>query len=168
MNSSCRFIIFIFIFLLGCNTRENAEQVYSTSNDFTLDKIWVTELNGNFVNLEKYRGKTLFINFWATWCKPCLQEMPFIETAIKILEKENIEFLFVSDEDAEQIIAFKKGNRYDFNYVRIDNTAALNILALPTIFIFNSEGRLVFNESGSRQWDYKNNIDLIRGIIKSK
>ena len=94
--------------------------------------------------------------------------MPFIETAIKILEKENIEFLFASDEEAEQIIAFKMGNKYNFNYVRIDNTAALNIMALPTTFIFSLEGKLVFNESGSRQWDGKNSIDLIQSIIQSK
>ena len=63
---------------------------------------------------------------------------------------------------------FKSGHDYNFNYVRAENLAELNIMALPTTFIFNSEGKLVFNEMGYRQWDDQTNIDLILNIVKSK
>ncbi len=168
MNTICGFFISIVIFLLGCKSRKNAEQVYSKNDDFTRNNIKLKDLNGFVVNLEKYEGKTLFINFWATWCKPCIEEMPSIESAIKILRKENIDFLFASEEDAALISTYRMGNTYNFNYVRVDNSVELNIMALPTTFIFNPAGKLVFNESGSRQWDDKNNIDLILSIIQSK
>lgn len=156
------------IFLLGCEGNKNAEQVYPINYDFTCDKIKLTDLNGIAINLEKYKGKTLFINFWATWCKPCIQEMPSIQKLQGLIKNENIVFLFASDESAGQIADFKSQNRYNFNYVSVQNMPELNIMALPTTFIFSPVGKLVFNESGSRQWDDKNNIDLLLNIIKSK
>ena len=70
-----------------------------------------------------------------------------------------------SGESAEEIIAFKADHDYKFNYARIENSEESDIQALPTTFIFDREGRLVFSEIGSRQWDEKNNIDMIRKII---
>ena len=94
--------------------------------------------------------------------------MPSIQKLQGILNKEKIIFLFASDESAEQIVDFKSQYSYNFNYVSVQNMPELNIRALPTTFIFSPKGKLVFNESGSRQWDDKNNIDLILNIIKSK
>lgn len=118
-------------------------------------------MNDQPIDLEKYKGKTVFINFWATWCKPCREEMPSIQKAMQILKDEKVEFFFASDESKEQIEEFKEAHHYDFNYVRIDNLVDLNIMGLPTTFIFNRSGELVFSEMGYRKWGDKANIDLI-------
>jgi len=131
-----------------------------------LDKIKLSDLNHQPISLTQYQGKTIFINFWATWCKPCLKEMPSIEEAQNILQNEKIIFLMASGESAEQIKDFNTGHDYKFNYVRIENSEEINVQALPTTFIFNSVGNLVFSETGVRKWDEKNNIDLILKIAK--
>ena len=120
------------------------------------------------VDLDIYKGKTVFINFWATWCKPCLEEMPSIEKAQKLLKDTNIEFLFASDETTQPIEEFKTEHEYKFNYVTVENMGTFNIAGLPTTCIFNPKGKLVFSEMGYRKWDDKENIDLLLEIINSK
>jgi thiol-disulfide isomerase/thioredoxin len=120
------------------------------------------ELNGTPVDLSEYNGKTVFINFWATWCKPCIQEMPTIAEVQKL--KGDVVFLLASNEDPSQIEKFMKRHDYDFHYVHLENMEALKIPALPTTFIFNPEGKLKFAEAGLRMWDDPANIELINSI----
>ena len=153
--------LIVFAGVISCNGKKYNQPVSQKEDKVQLSKIILSDLKGNQVNLEQYKGKTIFINFWATWCKPCIKEMPSIQKAMEILKGKNIEFLFASDETNEQIEKFKANNEYNFNYVKVENATALNIMALPTTFIFDPEGKLVFSEMGFRQWDDKSNIDLI-------
>lgn len=153
--------------LLSCNEGNKDKVVSSIEKDRPIDKIRLKDLDGTPINLEKYQGETVFINFWATWCKPCLKEMPSIEKAQHILQNENVVFLLASAETIEEIGTFRKLNTYPFNYVQIQNSEELGIDGLPTTFIFDKEGKLVFSESGYRKWDDKNNIDTMLKIINT-
>lgn len=166
MNITNKILVVSILVIVSCKGKVN--NLPFTSDKFEMGKLQLTDLSGKSIDLWQYHGKTVFINFWATWCKPCLQEMPSIQKLQGLLKNENIVFLFASEESAEQIVDFKSQYSYNFNYVSVQNMPDLNIMALPTTFIFNPAGNLVFNESGSRQWDDKNNIDLILSIIKSK
>jgi len=141
-----------FFAVLGC----------AGKNDREINKVKLKELDGTPVDLSEYDGKTVFINFWATWCKPCIQEMPTIAEAQKL--KGDVVFLLASDEELSQIERFKKRHNYDFHYVHLENTEALKIPALPTTFIYNPEGKLKFSETGLRMWDDPANIELINSI----
>ena len=158
----------LLIGVWSCNDATQEKKFPDSQLDSGIDKIQLTDLTGQTINIKQYSGKPLFINFWATWCKPCLAEMPSIQSAMEILKNENIEFLFASDESVGQIEDFKNNNDYLFNYVRAENMEALNIMALPTTFIFDRNGKLVFSEMGYRKWDDKRNIDLIKNITKAK
>jgi thiol-disulfide isomerase/thioredoxin len=142
-------------------TEVNKQETEITQQKSAIAQIHLTDLNDQPIDLKKYSGKTIFINFWATWCKPCREEMPSIQEAMKILKDEKVEFLFASDETKEQIEEFKAAHNYNFNYVRVENLSELNIVGLPTTFIFDANGRLIFSEMGYRKWDNKANIDLI-------
>jgi len=162
-----RVTVALFFVLPGCN--DNSNQTGSgTKKERELDAIQFKDLSGKTVDLDIYKGKTVFINFWASWCMPCLEEMPSIEKARILLKDKNIEFLFASDETTQQIEEFKTDHEYKFNYVTVENMGALNITGLPTTFIFNPKGKLVFSEMGYRKWDSKENIDLLLKIINSK
>ena len=162
-----RITVAFFFVLSGCNDNNN-QMNSGTKKEREINTIQLKDLSGKIISLDIYSGKTIFINFWATWCKPCLQEMPSIEKARELLKGKNIEFLFASDETTEQITAFKTDHDYSFNYVTCENMDALNIAGLPTTFIFNPKGQLVFSEMGYRKWDDKENIDLLLEIINSK
>jgi len=141
-----------FLFLiLGCTTQQSE-----------LDKIELLTLEGKPIRMTDYQGKTVFINFWATWCKPCVREMPTIAKAKEQLSgKMNVVFLFPSNEEVDRIREFKEKRGFDFNFVRVQNLEALNIQALPTTFIFNPEGKLIFSEAGFRDWGTPENLTLI-------
>lgn len=166
MANSSAILILLFTGIIGCNNRANEKQNSSSEAIREIDKISLTGLDSQSYSLKQYQGKTIFINFWATWCKPCIQEMPSIIEMQKILQNENIIFLMASNETPEQIAEFANTRNYKFNFVRIENSEEMNVQALPTTFIFNKKGDLVFSETGSRKWNEKNNIDLILKIAK--
>lgn len=159
----CRFSIVLLLWLLGCK-QVDTNKPASISKASVLDQLKLTDLMNKPVDLKQYTGKTIFLNIWATWCKPCIAEMPAIQKAQTMLEKEGVVFLLASGENAEEIASFKNANDYNFNYTRIENSEDLNVQTLPTTFIFNAEGELVFSEMGSRQWDDSISIDMIRKI----
>lgn len=161
-------IICVILFgLISCNSANKTNPVAIPQPDKEIDKIKLTNLKNEPVDLNHYAGKIIFINIWATWCKPCVEEMPSLEKAQEILQNENVVFLFASAETIDEIEAFRKLHSFPFNYVQIQNSEEVGIEGLPTTFIFSKNGRLVFSESGYRKWDDKNNIDTILKIINT-
>jgi len=157
MNLSIKIIAIVFLISSGCQPKKD---------DSFAGKIRLTELNGQKIDLSSYRGKTVFINVWATWCKPCIEEMPSISEAKSILKDKNIEFLFASDESEDRIESFASKRQLDLHYVRLENMEELQIMALPTTYVLNAEGEVEFSESGYRKWDDKSNIELLTKIIE--
>jgi thiol-disulfide isomerase/thioredoxin len=162
MRNAVKVFVFGFLLFLGCGKANKTE---SRGSEDLISKILLVDLEGNSVNLSSYKGKAVFINFWATWCKPCIMEMPTLVRAQEKFKNENIIFFFASDEEPEQIMKFQDKHSYNFNYVRVKNLEELNIQALPTTYIFNPAGKLEFSEAGYRTWDATDNIEMISKII---
>jgi thiol-disulfide isomerase/thioredoxin len=151
----------VLIGIIACNGKKNIPSAPEEQGELQLNKILLKDLKGGPLSLGQYKGKTVFINFWATWCKPCLEEMPYIKKVMELLKGKEIVFLFASDETPEEIENFKNDHDYPFNYVRVENSVELNIMGLPTTFIFNPGGKLVFSDMGFRKWDADENIKII-------
>lgn len=161
-NNKVKLSLFLLLLAVSCSQKQkNQEQAESIT-----DKIKLTELNGQSIDLNQYRGKTVFINFWATWCGPCIKEMPSIERAKNMLKESDIEFLIASNETVEQIQSFNTKRNLNLHYVQLQNLEELGIPALPTTYIINPVGELVFSETGFREWDEAANIELLTKIIE--
>ena len=166
MNLVYKIALVLLIGAVSCKGKEKNQPLTSNQPEFEIDSIKLTGLDNKPIDLKQYRGKTIFINFWATWCRPCLEEMPYIKKAMGLLKGKEIVFLFASDETPEEIENFKNDHDYPFNYVRVENSVELNIMGLPTTFIFNPGGKLVFSDMGFRKWDADENIELILNPVK--
>lgn len=142
-----------------CNSR--------TENDgiVKLEDVQLSTLQGEKIDINEFEGKVIFINFWATWCGPCIIEMPGIQKAQNLMKDKDVVFLLASNEEPDQIERFSKKYDYIFRFVHLNNMEDLKIPALPTTFIFDAEGTLKFSETGSRMWDEPANIELINKII---
>jgi len=151
----------------GCRSKTSEQAAAPEVKESITTKIKINELNNEAIALDQHRGKTIFINFWATWCGPCIKEMPSIERAKNILKDRNIEFMVASNESVEQIQGFATKRNLDIHYVQLQNLEELNIPALPTTYIIDPTGELVFSETGYREWDEAANIELITKIIDS-
>jgi thiol-disulfide isomerase/thioredoxin len=154
-----RFVFLFLIILAGCSPSRKE------SNSLKLEDIRLTDLEGNAVDVSQFKNKTVLVNFWATWCKPCLQEMPSLAATQNRFKDQPIVFLFASNETTEQINRFKNKQKFEFNYLHLGNLEALNIQALPTTFIFDQTGELKFSEIGFRDWTSPTSIEIITNIL---
>ena len=153
-----RFTFLFLIILAGCSPS-------GKETELRLEDIRLTDLEGNAIDVSQFKDKAVLVNFWATWCKPCLQEMPSLAATQNRFKDQPIVFLFASNETTEQINRFKNKQKFEFNYLHLGNLEALNIQALPTTFIFDQTGELRFSEIGFRDWTSPASIEIISNIL---
>lgn len=129
----------------------------------------LTDLQGKPISLADYQGQTVFLNFWATWCGPCIQEMPSIEKAQAALAGQKVVFLLASSEEPSQIEAFRHSAKAPaLPFIRLTNLDALPIDGLPTTYIYGPDGQLAFSETGTRQWNDSSSLALITSFAAGK
>lgn len=106
-------------------------------------------------NLEAMKGKVILINFWGTWCGPCVAEMPSFQKLYDA-KKNEVSFLFVSRGDKpEKIEAFLNKTKYGFPVYEIINDTSKDFIpnVLPTTYVVNKNGEIVFVEKGMADWN---------------
>jgi len=151
------------------NTSEPYEETTADSNAIPAPTFTLTDQYGNTHNLADYRGKTIFLNFWATWCSPCRQEMPDIQ---KVYEeygynKDDLIVLGVAgpnigrEGSIDHITTFLEDNDYTFPVV-FDETGAIfyyyGISAYPTTFMIDVNGNVFGYAQGALTRDIMDSI----------
>jgi thiol-disulfide isomerase/thioredoxin len=143
---------------------KNTEQLPDA--DFNLQ---VKTLDGQFVNMEDSRGKVIFLNFWATWCMPCVAELPSIDKLYNQFKNDNIVFLLISNEKTEKVQSYKTRKGYDVPFVIQDSTSKIPRMyysrSIPTTFIINKEGKVVKASVGAENWDNKEFVETIKKML---
>ncbi|MEB2779843.1 TlpA disulfide reductase family protein [Algoriphagus sp. C2-6-M1] len=121
--------------------------------------------DGQQIDLESYRGKTLFINLWASWCGPCRAEMPHISELYKSVQDEpGVEFLMIGiDNDIKKSESFLEGKSWTFPTVHASFglNQSLQSQSLPTTLVINPEGKIVFYQEGMSNF----NTDEFRNFL---
>ena len=111
---------------------------------------------GELVNMEDLRGKVIFINLWATWCPPCIAEMPSIDELSKKMKGEDVVFLMVSlDENFKKAQAFhkRKGFSFDVHELAGDLPQMYRSQSIPATFVVSANGKLVFSKKGMADYN---------------
>jgi thiol-disulfide isomerase/thioredoxin len=119
------------------------------------------------IRLNDLRGKVIFLNIWATWCPPCVAELPEI---LKAYEKHGgrVAFILVSTEKPEVVESFLVARGYDLP-VYYPGTPAPDVFqatALPTTYILSREGRIVVQKKGASNWDSPAMTRLFNGLLR--
>ncbi|MCF6241426.1 MAG: TlpA family protein disulfide reductase [Bacteroidales bacterium] len=142
---------------------ENAVQL--TENDFA----WTFEdMNGTEHSLNDYKGKVLFINLWATWCPPCVAEMPSIQKLYNKFKNNNqIEFLIISSEKPEIIKKFiqKRGFTFPVKIAKYQLPDALYTQSIPTTFLISKSGKIKVKEVGAANWGGSKMEKIVNDLI---
>lgn len=104
-------------------------------------------------DFESQKGKVVFINFWATWCGPCVAEMPSLEKLYHAYG-DKVTFLFVAQDRPERVSQFlkRKGYGLPVYYSGAQRPEVLTSETLPTTYIIDREGRMVLVETNSVDW----------------
>ena len=127
----------------------------------------VEELDGTAVQVDRRcEGKVVFLNFWATWCPPCVAEMPSIQ---KLYErfKGQVAFVCVSNEDAGKIEQFGREKNYAFPLYRIQEPrpTAFETDGIPATFVISRERKILLKHVGGADWGHQSVIDFLEGVV---
>jgi thiol-disulfide isomerase/thioredoxin len=138
-------------------------------SEILADYDWsIKSLDGQDFKMGGLKGKVVFLNFWATWCPPCVAEMPSIQRLHDQLDKERVRFVCVSQEEARKVAEFvkEKGFTFPVYTMREEPPAVFRSRGIPVTFILSPDGKVAFKHVGGAKWDDKTSVDFIRGLIK--
>jgi cytochrome c biogenesis protein CcmG/thiol:disulfide interchange protein DsbE len=135
----------------NAGTTPAANSNLPVAQDFTLP-----DLNGKKVSLSDYRGKVVLVNFWATWCAPCLHEIPWLIELHEKYTERGFVVLGVStqEDDRKGVAAWVNGRTFEVNGQKVpmsypilldDNTVSdgFGVFGLPTSLIISRDGRII-------------------------
>ena len=134
---------------------------HSISPDFS-----TVDINGKKIELHKMRGKFVLISFWATWCSPCVAELPAMREIRNITSDTKLEIISISYDTDKEL--FLKGiKKYEMNWVNIfydeDISKKFGVSSLPMLFLIDDKGRVVYSRK-SDETSYTK-LGVLRKII---
>ena len=181
-----KFFIFILIILTSLsfksyNNKDNdliSEFLKNELEDFELSKEKKNISNLTFkdhkekeISFSDFKGKILLVNFWATWCAPCIKEMPSLDRLeTKINGDFDVIAISVDRDGVEKVTDFFDENKISNleKFFDIKNSLAkeMNLYGVPTSFFVNKEGNLIGYYQGDMEWDNDTVINFINYLIK--
>jgi len=119
------------------------------------------------INFKNLQGKVVFINFWATWCPPCVAEMASMQKLYNAY-KDNVVFLFVTNDSTKVTNSFLQDNDYTMPCYNLESPLPeeLTHRSYPTTFLIDSNGKIVINKVGGADWNSKQIKSIINQLVK--
>lgn len=152
-------LLFIVLPLFACSEEQGAQLPVSAgastgqlAPDFSL-----LDMQGQKVSLSDFKGQVVLLNFWATWCPPCREEMPSMELLHRKFKDQGLVVLAVNVEEngAEQVKRFLQRTPYTFSILLDDAAEAQNLYRVyqfPETFIIDRNGNVVETVTGAIDW----------------
>jgi len=125
----------------------------SPKADFSMNLI---NSKGERVSMEEFRGKVIFMNIWATWCPPCIAEMPGINKLYNDVNKEDVVFIMLSvDQNFQKAIDFNKKKGFDFEVYRVEGQMPqmYSTQSIPTTYVIDAKEKIALTHLGMGDYD---------------
>jgi peroxiredoxin len=131
------------------------------------------DLNGKEVEIKQFKGKVIFLNFWATWCGPCKEEMPGMEVLHQQLKERNFVMLTISVdyEGIKPVQEFINRHRYTFSVLLDPKGETLDLFevkGIPTTFFVDKKGKMIGKAIGPRDWKSAEVVSLLNLLMEKK
>jgi peroxiredoxin len=155
---------------VAADARPGQQTLPPLPKPFTAPDFSLKDENGKVHRLADYRGKVVVLNFWATWCPPCREEMPAMERAHQKVKGEKIAIIAVNvGEDEDTVFGFT--GQYPLTFpLPLDTDGSVirkyPVIGLPTTFIIDPRGQATHQTVGGRHWDDDKLLDQLRGMLK--
>lgn len=127
------------------------------------------DINGKLVNLEDFRGKPILLNFWATWCEACKEELPSMQRLYDTLSSQGVEVVAIAIDrkNFDRIKNYAKEYKLTFPVLWDPDQKVRRhyyIMGLPTTYLIGPEGKLKGFASGARVWDSPDSIQALKSL----
>lgn len=130
----------------------------------------MVDMNGKTVDFESLKGKVVFLNIWATWCPPCIAEMPNIHSLYKKMDPNKVAFVMLSVDEGgiDKVKKFVDKKNYTFPVYMPASQFPQEFYsnAIPTTFIISPEGKIVAKQEGMAEYDTKEVREFLQGLAK--
>ncbi|MBG0782876.1 MAG: redoxin domain-containing protein [Bacteroidales bacterium] len=127
----------------------------------------VVDANGKSYSLTEYQAKPVFLNFWATWCPPCIAEMPDIQD---LYDKygDKVAFFLVTDESPQKVDAFMEKRGFDLPvfYHQSGVPQEFATQSIPTTFVISPEQKIVIRKTGAAKWNSSSMHQLLDEMMR--
>ena len=151
---------------------------FSCGGPTTAANFKVVGLDGSQLTLDDLKGKVVFLNFWATWCKPCLREFPAIQNLQKrYADNPDFQVVAISCDEMptrgvqEFLARYNRDKAVEpltfsmYHDTKVEAAAAYGVSGFPTTFLIDRDGRVVKRFIGPRHWDDKHFFTMVDGIL---
>lgn len=143
------------------------DEVAEAKREKISDYNWrLHKLDGTTTNFSEVKGEVIVLNFWATWCPPCVAEMPSFQ---KLYEDygDRVAFYFVSQEEEASLNRFLEKKEYTVpvyrSLTRIPEQLVSN--SLPTTYVISRSGEIVVDKTGAADWNTEEFREMLDGLI---
>ncbi len=145
--------------LISFSPSEKAETEREILQDYNWD---LMQLNGDVANFSQSKGKIIIVNFWATWCPPCVAEMPSFQKLYDDYGSQ-VDFYFITSEKPEKVEKFMQRNKYALPIFlqTAEAPKQLESSVLPTTYLISKSGEIIIDEEGAANW----NSDKMRALL---
>lgn len=160
--------------IMGCKSHKNGQSVSASADhnrsevqqaSKTMPELTLRDVKGNILTSADLKGKKVFINLWATWCPPCVAEMPSIQTLFQGTNNPNAAFVLISLDDRFETakkFASKKGYEMPIYEVVGNLPDLFNVPGIPATFVFDESGKLSFTHVGMTDYSKKRFVQMMQ------
>jgi thiol-disulfide isomerase/thioredoxin len=139
------------------------------ASDFRLQ-----DMDEEYKKLSEYRGKVVLLNFWATWCPPCIREMPSMERLQNKVDAKTFKVIALNQmESADDVFAFTGQLEVDPTFeILFDSNSEVSrnyaVRGLPTTYLIDKKGNIRYRAVGGREFDHPEVIKLVKQLMAEK
>jgi peroxiredoxin len=157
-------LFIVFLFTIRDVLEQRVIEVGDSAPSFA-----VTTENGQRISRSEFGGKLLVVNFWATWCPPCIEEMPSLNQFASSMSKEGVVVLGISIDRSEQAYKnFLQRNQLSFSVARDPEeniSSSYGTFKWPETYVINRDGKVVQKYIGPRDWNDPQIVNSIRALL---
>jgi len=137
---------------------------YKTVPSLEQDSILVTDISGAQHKLSELTAGNTVVHFYASWCGPCLRELPEIKAFMQTPLGQQINFVFITEDKEDIVRTFRE--RYGFNIYRVEKLKEANVYSIPVTYLLNDKHEIVKSDLGNWNWTEENLKSEISTLIK--
>lgn len=143
----------------------------SINSNILADYNWsATDLKGKTIKADDWKNKVVVLNMWATWCGPCVAEMPSLQSLYEKTKDDGVVFVLISNEDQTTVSEFIQKRNFSLPIYTISENlpSVFTSDAIPATFIISPNGKVVFDHLGAANWDNEAVIKFLKTVSQLK